>query len=46
MAKRLRPDHQTGHDLVTDAKENRRVIGVVAERHAGRQRDHVAGKKR
>jgi hypothetical protein len=33
---------QAGHDLVADAEIERRVKAVVAERHGGGQRDHVA----
>ncbi|EAU45919.1 hypothetical protein R2601_21652 [Salipiger bermudensis HTCC2601] len=39
-------DHQARHDLVADAEIDRRVIGVVRQRHAGRQRDHIAREQR
>ena len=39
-------DHQSRHNLVTDAKIDRSVKGVVRECDAGSQRNHIAGKQR
>ena len=46
MAEAERLDHQPRHDLVADAEEQRLVEHVVAERHRGRHRDHVAAHQR
>ena len=46
VAKGLRRDHQPRHDLVADPEEHRGIKRVVAERHRGRERDHVAREER
>ena len=46
VAERERADQQARHDLVADAKAQRRIERVVAERDGGRHCDHVTAEER
>jgi len=46
VAEAQRADHQTRHDLVANAKAGHTVIHRMAQRHPGRQRNHITAEKR
>ena len=46
MAEGKGTDQQSRHDLVADAEQQRRIEGIMRERHGGRHRDDVTREQR